>query len=191
MRVIAGRLKGRAIPFDNRRYGGAETSPQRLKGALFSMLGEDLSGKAFLDLYACSGQMGIEAYSRNARPVVMNERDGRRYEHLIGLVGAWGLADGCLTMRMDAAQCVRHCAERGMRFECVFIDPPYAKNAGEASVYGEILGFLDEAAVLAPGGRIVVQHFARNTLPDNVRRLRMIDSRKYGTSALSSYLPDR
>lgn len=78
MNVIAGTYKGRTIPFSNRKFNNADITPQKLKGALFSILGEDLTGKSFLDLYACSGQVGIEAVSRGASFVLFNELNKKK-----------------------------------------------------------------------------------------------------------------
>ena len=91
MRIISGTLKGRTIPFNSRRFGNARITSGRVKEAVFSILGTDLSGKRFLDLFAGSGQIGFEAYSRGAH-VVMNDFDRRRHGLIQGLVDQWGLA---------------------------------------------------------------------------------------------------
>jgi len=62
MNIIAGSLRGRVIPFVNRKFDAAEATPQKIKGALFSILGEDLRGRSFLDLYSCSGQIGLAEF---------------------------------------------------------------------------------------------------------------------------------
>ena len=61
IRVIAGKFRGKIIPFDNSKFDEADITPQRVKGAVFSILGEDLHGLIFLDMFAGSGQMGFEA----------------------------------------------------------------------------------------------------------------------------------
>ena len=76
MRIIAGEFKGRRIPFNNRKYGNARVTSDFVKKAVFSSLGEILCGKYFLDLFSCSGQIGLEACSRGAQ-VVINEPDRR------------------------------------------------------------------------------------------------------------------
>ena len=87
MRVIAGRLKGRRIPFNNRRFGNARVTSGRVKEAVFSMLGTELQGLRFLDLFAGSGQMGLEAFSRGC-DAVMNELDRPRHAFLTSAAGA-------------------------------------------------------------------------------------------------------
>jgi len=61
VRVIAGSHRGRIIPFSNRDFGNADITPQKVKSAVFSIIGEWLSDETFLDLFAGSGQIGIEA----------------------------------------------------------------------------------------------------------------------------------
>ena len=91
IRVIGGSLKGKNIPFDNNKYDQADISPQKIKGAVFSILGEELSGQIFLDLFAASGQIGIEACSRGAEKVVFNELEKKRYFFIKNIISNFGL----------------------------------------------------------------------------------------------------
>src|SRR3990172_4106761 len=92
IRIIAGGLKGRVIPFSNKKFDDADITPQKVKGAVFSMIGEWLEGKGFLDLYAGSGQIGLEALSRGADPVVLNEPDARRFHFITSYLDGLDLA---------------------------------------------------------------------------------------------------
>jgi 16S rRNA (guanine966-N2)-methyltransferase len=187
MRIIAGTLKGRIIPFNNRAFGGAETTQQRTKEALFSILGPGLTGARFLDLYACSGQMGLEAASRGCSLVIMNEPDAARYAFIRDMVRELGI-EGCVRVsRMSDVKCVSVLAGEGLRFEFVFIDPPYEKKRGGEGRYGEILDMIVKASILEPGARVVVQHFEHNAIPDKCGNLAIEESRRYGSSRLSFY----
>ena len=108
MRVISGTLKGITIPFDNDKYDNANATPQKVKEALFSILGDDLIGKSFLDLYACSGQIGIEALSRGAELVVFNEIDIRRYHFIKSQIEKRNLTENTLFFRYHAFRCLRY-----------------------------------------------------------------------------------
>ncbi|HSV98474.1 MAG TPA: RsmD family RNA methyltransferase [Spirochaetota bacterium] len=188
MRVITGRLKGRTIPFNVRRHGDASVTPDMVKEALFSVLGGDLAGKSFLDLYSCSGQVGIEALSRGCSPVVFNEKERRRFEFIRKLLADWGEeAEGVLLFNFPASRCMRLMHSRGVRFDFIYLDPPYEKTRGEASVYRSVLGEIERHDLLAPDGSAIVQHYIHNKLEETVGSLRLADHRTYGTNALAFY----
>ncbi|MCU0844579.1 MAG: RsmD family RNA methyltransferase [Spirochaetes bacterium] len=188
MRVITGRLKGRTIPFNVRRFGDASVTPDMVKEALFSVIGGDLAGKSFIDLYSCSGQVGIEALSRGCSPVVFNEKERRRFDFIRGLLADWGEeGEGILLFNFPASRCMRLMRSRGVRFDYIFLDPPYEKTRGEASVYRNVLGEIERHDLLAPGGSAIVQHYIHNKLEETAGSLRLVDHRTYGTNALAFY----
>ncbi len=187
MRVISGSLKGRIIPFDNRKFGNADATPQKVKEALFSILGENLEGCSFLDLFGCSGQIGLEAVSRGCAPVVFNERDHRRYGFIKRIVHEWGLDGSSMVLNMQAYVCLKYLSSRNSVFDFIFLDPPYIKERGDAYIYREILDEIGRFSLLKEGAAIIVQHFARNTPAEEIGAFYMSDHRIYGTSALSFY----
>ncbi|HNU92200.1 MAG TPA: RsmD family RNA methyltransferase [Spirochaetota bacterium] len=188
MRVITGRFRGRTIPFNVRRYGDASVTPDMIKEALFSVLGADLSGGSFLDLFACSGQVGLEALSRGCTTVVFNEKDRRRYEFIRGVLEDWGEdGEGVLVLNFPASRCMRLVHTRGMSFDCVFLDPPYEKVRGAPRLYGALLAEIGRYELLAPGGLAVVQHYVHNSMEETAGTLRLLERRVYGTNALAFY----
>jgi len=187
MRIIAGSLKGRRIPFRSAGYGDAAATPQKLKEALFSILGEDLSGHSFLDLFAGSGQMGLEAASRGCALVVFNEADRRRTEFIKRLAVQWGLGDTVRFHSLPAHACIKMLERQGQGFDYLYIDPPYLKNRGDAPVYGQLLLDLSSHRILNPGGRVIAQHYLHNLLPERCGIFIKVDARRYGTNALSFY----
>ena len=187
MQVIGGKFKKRRIPFHNRKFGHADVTPQKIKGALFSIIGEDLSDLSFLDLYACSGQIGIEAISRNAQFVVMNEIDKGRFNFIKSLVKTWNLEKNALVLNLHSFQCLRHSSSRGYLFDYIFIDPPYVKTKGAAGLYTEIFTALEENLSLKKNGTVIVQHFAENLLKEEYGIFIATDKKKYGNNALSFF----
>ncbi|HDP80090.1 MAG TPA: hypothetical protein ENN21_04525 [Spirochaetes bacterium] len=187
MRIIAGAMRGKTIPFDNKKYGNAEVTADRLKEALFSILGEGPAGRSFLDLYSCSGQIGLEALSRGCRPVVFNEIDRRRFLFIKTLTADFEKNAEAEVHNLDAMVCVEQLASRGMAFDYVYLDPPYDKNRGETSRYRPILETIQEQKILSGRGVVIVQHFARNVLPAVMGELVMSDERRYGTNGLVFY----
>ncbi len=187
MRVIGGKLKKRLIPFQNKKFGYADVTPQKIKGALFSIIGEDFSNQSFLDLYACSGQIGIEAISRGAQLVVMNEIDKSRFDFIKSLVGTWNLEEKTIVLNLHSYQCLRYLSSRGYLFDCIFIDPPYIKTRGEAGLYSEIFTALENNLSLKGDGTVIVQHFSENSLKDAYGKFILTDKKKYGNNSLSLF----
>lgn len=188
VRIISGTLRGKVIPFLNSRYGDADITPQRVKGALFSMLGEHLDGKVFIDLFSGSGQMGFEAMSRGADTVVFNEADRSRFNFINEFASSLNLEFKPVILNMKAVDALSHVASRGLKADIIFIDPPYEKVKGEAGSYNIIIEKISESGVLKQDGVIVVQHFSSNLLPDQCSVYIRTGLKKYGTTSLSVYM---
>ncbi|MCU0822036.1 MAG: 23S rRNA (adenine(2030)-N(6))-methyltransferase RlmJ, partial [Spirochaetes bacterium] len=162
MRVIAGGMKGINIPFSNEKYDNANITPQKVKEALFSILSEEIAGRTFLDLYACSGQIGIEAVSRGAAHVVFNEIEDKRYKFIKAQIEKLDLHEHADLYRYHSFRCLRYLYKKNQLFDYIFIDPPYAKRKGDDKIYREIFDEFARYPVLTDGGRIIIQHFADN-----------------------------
>jgi 16S rRNA (guanine(966)-N(2))-methyltransferase RsmD len=187
MRISSGSLKGRRIPFDNHKFDDADVTPSKVKEAVFSMLGEDLTGKTFLDLFAGSGQVGLEALSRGAAWTVFNDRDGKRVHFIGELARQWGLVDRSLVLHMSSAQCLRFLEHREKSFDIVFLDPPYIKKGDDKYFYADILASLAKHRLLADNAAVIIQHFSKNSIPEEAGGLALQKTRTYGTSSLSVY----
>ncbi len=187
VRVIAGNLKGRLIPFDNRKFDDADITPQRVKGALFSMIGEWLHGKGFLDLYAGSGQVGIEALSRGADPVVFNETDIRKHQFIKSCCAAIGIEPMPLVLNLAAERALGYLESRGYVFQYIFLDPPYEKVRDGVPFHQDIIRMIGDSGVLGAEGDIILQHFSRNVMDEAIGPCRLKATKIYGKSALSVY----
>ncbi|MGL4368799.1 MAG: 16S rRNA (guanine(966)-N(2))-methyltransferase RsmD [Spirochaetota bacterium] len=188
MRIIGGKYKGRTIPFTNSRYGNADITMQMVKEAVFDILSARVRDKSFLDLFSCSGQIGLEALSRGASSVVMNEKDRRRYEFLRSLRKEFSLGDETEIMNLSWERCIRDCAAKGKNFSIIYCDPPYVKEKVAVPLYGQILAAVDAAGILQEDGLAVMQHHYGNILDGSAGKLVLADERKYGQTALSFYM---
>lgn len=185
IRIIAGTLKGRMIPFSNKKYGNADITPQRMKEAFFSIV-ETMEGRVFLDLFSCSGQMGIEALSRGASLVVMAEKDRRRWEFIRETVAQLGQANRSMVLNVSAHSAVGLLREKGIAVDVVFVDPPYPKGK-EATIYASLLDCIAAGGIVKSGGMIALQHDSGCAVPHEGRDFRMSDERIYGSNSLSIY----
>ena len=186
MRIIAGELKGRRIAFRNERYGHARVTSDFVKKAAFSSVGEILSGEFFLDLFACSGQIGLEACSRGAQ-VVINEPDRRCNRFIAQLIDQWHLGDRIQLYARSAQALLPQLARSQSRFDVIYLDPPYRARLDGQPMSFAVLARLATLPILAPNARILVQHAARTPLPESFPTLALSRQKKYGDTALSTY----
>jgi 16S rRNA (guanine966-N2)-methyltransferase len=187
LRVISGKYRGKIIPFSNYKYGMADITMQKVKEALFSIINDRIGDSRFLDLFACSGQMGIEALSRGARYVCFNEKDFRRYKYLKSLeLTILKNDDTCFT-NMDYEQLLPYLKSEESYFDIIFVDPPYIKNETSPMIYGEIINAVTKAGILLEDGVIVIQHFRENHMHNELNGYRLVKTKDYGTNSLSFY----
>ncbi|MBI1816584.1 MAG: pantetheine-phosphate adenylyltransferase [Deltaproteobacteria bacterium] len=153
MRVIAGSAKGRRL----KTAGGRGTRPtaDRVKEAIFSMLDSrvDLTGAQVLDLFAGSGALGIEALSRGAAGVTFVEEGRDALRALRTNLAACGFAAQVRVLAMPVTAALRRLTQAGTAFDGVLLDPPYEKGQVAAT-----LAALAAAAIVRPGGWVVVEH---------------------------------
>jgi 16S rRNA (guanine966-N2)-methyltransferase len=187
MRVIAGTLKGKQIPFVNKKFDRAEATPQKVKEAMFSIIGGGVAGSRFLDLYACSGQIGIEALSRGASYIVMNESDQARFRFIRSLTENWGIGETAIALNMLAPTCMRFLRSKEMRFDYIFIDPPYEKKSGATLFYDGIITLIEKYGIANEKACVIVQHYSKNILNESPGGFILDSTRKYGTTSLSFY----
>lgn len=179
VRLLAGRLKGRVLPVP----AGARPTGSRVREALFDVLGPRIRDSSFADLFAGSGAVGLEAWSRGARRVVLVEGERKSVESLRRVVARLGAQD-VRVLRANLPSQLTRCREllEGT-FEVVFADPPYRFGR-----YGRLLD--GAASLLQAGGLLVLEHATEEGVPPAAAGLRRVSSRRYGESSLSFYEPD-
>ena len=174
MRIGAGSLRGRSLTVAN----GVRPTSGRSREALFSRWQETVPGSSFLDLFAGSGAMALEAVSRGACEAVLVERGGEVLPTLER--NCEKLAPGrCVVLRATLPALPESLLSRP-RFDHVFADPPYDFDA-----YEELLELV--ARVLSPGGEAAIEHSSRLELKASVGSLALTTARRYGESKLSFY----
>lgn len=192
MRVIAGTLRSRRLV----SVAGLDTrpTPDRLRESLFSILAPRLAGTVFVDLYAGTGAVGIEALSRGASKTIFVERSRAALDALgenirtLGLGSRAEIRQGKVIAMLDR---VVDPATTGI----VFLDPPYALEREYEEVLAKLGGILADRAA-ANGGRdaalqlVIAQHSVRLPLADAYSPLRRTRVLKQGDNALSFYEPD-
>ncbi len=191
MRVISGKYKAKEIPFENEKFENANATPQKIKKAVFSILGEDMTGKSFLDLYACSGQMGIEALSRAADFVVFNELDKSRFHFIRSVIAKFKIGDEAVALNFHSYRCMRYCSSKGYKFDCVFIDAPYLHFKSGQELYEEILNELSKHDILKENGKIIIQHPAKTRVSTDYPYCQYSGTKKYAKNSLSVFIKNQ
>ena len=175
MRVITGTARG--VKLETVPGQDVRPTADRVKEGLFSAIHFELPGRTALDLFAGSGQLGIEALSRGASLCVFVDQDRRSQEVIKRNVQAAKVAERVRILQADALAYLARCRER---FDFVFVDPPY--HCGQ---YGEILAAL--APVLAPGGKVLVEGERDLPLEESYGLLLKQKSYRYGKTVISLY----
>jgi 16S rRNA (guanine966-N2)-methyltransferase len=187
MRVISGKFKSKEIQFENEKFDQANATPQKIKKAVFSILGEDLTGKSFLDLYACSGQMGIEALSRGSDFVVFNEIDKKRFQFIKSIIDKFGSDNTTLVLNFHSYRCMRYCDSKDYKFDCIFIDAPYLHVKNYEDQYETILNELNKYNLLKENGIIIIQHSSNVRLNIENKYFIYSGTKKYAKNSLSIF----
>jgi len=180
-RIIAGRGKGRRLKTPQ----GLTTRPTaaRLRQTLFDILAPELPGCRFLDALAGSGAIGLEALSRGAARVVFVDESGPAIAAIRENVAALAAAGGDVqVLRQDARVALGALADSGVRFDVVYLDPPY-----DSGLYEELLEIVSAMGLLREGGTVVAEHFHKRELPETIGRLARSRSVRVGDHRLTFY----
>jgi 16S rRNA (guanine(966)-N(2))-methyltransferase RsmD len=180
MRVIAGKFRSRPL----KGPGALRLRPtsDRLRETLFNVLGPSLEDSLFVDLFAGTGAVGIEAISRGAREAIFVESNPK---------AARLIRENLKSLDILAAELIEAPAVRGLEkmagrhllADFIFLDPPYEKTAE----HEQVLAFLDASHLIAPRGIVIVEHYRKTELPEFLTRLECTRQIEQGDAILSFY----
>jgi 16S rRNA (guanine966-N2)-methyltransferase len=150
-----------------------------LREALFNLLERPVD-QSFLDLFAGSGSVGLEALSRKAKSVTFVEKNRILIDVIRENVSMCGYSEKSLLVHADVQSALRDLYNKKCRYDVIFADPPY--NQG---LIAETINWLAKYPVLQEGGIIALQHSIREQLPERLDGWSLGDQRKYGDNYLS------
>ena len=173
MRVISGTHKGRRLVAPK----GLATRPtaDKVKEAVFSIIAPYLHDAIFLDLFAGSGAIGIEALSQGAQKCIFIDKSRQAIEAVYSNLHATGFADFSVVHNTYAERFLK---KTNLKFDIIFIDPPYAMNIAA------VLGIIAEHNILADDGIIVLEQDAKTKLEQH-ENYRIVKEKRYGASAVT------
>lgn len=180
MRVVSGTYKGKSL----KAVPGTSTRPttDKVKEAMFNIIGPYFEGGLALDLFAGSGGLGIEALSRGVAKVIFVDRDGKALQTIKENIKACELEAQTEVYRNDAERALKAVKKRELVFDYIFLDPPYKKQQ-----LVSLLNTIDKENLLNSNGIIVCEHGSEVVLPIEVGRLSQIKHEKYGIISISVY----
>jgi len=181
VRVIAGKFRSRKL----KGPGLLRLRPtsDRLRETLFNILGPSVEDSLFVDLYAGTGAIGIEAISRGAREVIFVESNAKAAKLARENLAALDIFKGAEFIEAEAVKALEKLARRHVLADFIFLDPPY-ENTDEHMV---TLEFLDASHLIAPRGIVIVEHSRKMQLIERLDRLERTRLLEQGDAALSFY----
>lgn len=181
MRIVAGKYRSRQLG----ALHAVKLRPtsDRLRETLFDILGASVDGAVFLDLYAGTGAVGIEALSRGARMVYFVEAHPAGLTLIRRNLKSLGIAAGAEVLAIDALRGCRRLESRGIRADIVFLDPPYSA-AGE---YEKLLDYFGDTKLLSPSGRVIAEYDRKRPPVEPRRGLACVRTVEQGDAALGFY----
>jgi 16S rRNA (guanine966-N2)-methyltransferase len=180
IRVISGRYKGRRLKRvpDSR----VRPMPDKLKGAIFSILAESVKGSTFLDGFAGTGSVGIEALSRGAETAVFIEEYPAAVKIIKDNLVRCGAEDLAVVVDREFNRAVIELARRGACFDIVFLDPPYRLLEKRNP-----LKVIFKRGILAPSGLIVLRrHFK---IAPEIKEFALARTSRIGDDILDFFRP--
>ena len=184
MRISGGTAKGRKVGIRKaflKKADGDELRPTsaKVRQAIFNIIRNKISGAHFLDLYAGTGAIGIEALSRGVENVVFVEENALRVNIIKELTEKFGFKERAEIVKDQSARFLK---KSEATFDIIFVDPPYASD--EIAI---ILPLIDEREVLKDNGIVIVEHASKKALPSEFGALCLTRRYKYGDTSLSLY----
>lgn len=181
MRVIAGRYRSRRLIAPSGSY--TRPTSDRLRETLFNVVSAGIPDSVWLDLFAGSGAVGIEALSRGARMVYFVESSGRAAKTIRANLHSLAIQEGFDLQEREAVSALRALDAAAVVCDFCFIDPPY----DDESAYEQSLGFLSQSRLLTPKSVVIAEHDKHSDLSDRYGALKRFRRLRQGDAVLSFY----
>jgi 16S rRNA (guanine966-N2)-methyltransferase len=177
IRIIGGRYKGKKLI----SLEGKSVRPTSgiVRESIFNILSNHVIGAVVLDLFAGTGALGIEAISRGANHAVFIDRNPKALVTILKNVQASKINEKVEIIQWDILKSLDCLRSRHLRFNLIFLDPPYHQGMVEPSLIN-----LEKSESLEENCIMVIEHGLKELIPD-LRNIRISDQRKYGKTLVS------
>ncbi len=182
MRIIAGSLKGRTLATPGPKSQNVRPTSDKVRGAIFNILGQWLEDLNVLDLYAGTGALAFESLSRGAAHAVLVDVSAEGLALCRQNAAAFKVQDRVEILPIPALRACEKLGRQKRVFELIFADPPYEK-----APVPELLAAVLENGLLGPRGVLVIEHSSEEPSPEKAGALTRYDLREFGDTAVSFY----
>ena len=178
MRIIAGEFRGRSI----KAVKGDHTRPttDKIKENMFNMLGQFFDGGCALDLYAGSGNLGIEAISRGIDEAIFIDKHPDAIRTIHDNVKALRIEEKVQIYRNDAFKALAVLAKKDIQFDLIFLDPPYKNQK-----INEVLAIIAENGLLVDDGLVVCEYLVEDSTDMNFDEFGVTRQENYGITEIA------
>jgi len=181
MRIVAGTYRG--LHLRTLKGGNLRPTTDQMRETLFDILGAQVEGATFLDAYAGTGAVGLEAISRGARDVVFIEHHRAASQLIRRNLAALKIDSGYALLTCAVLTGLERLEREGEHFDLVFLDPPYE----EIREYHHTLRQLARGAMIGPGSIVIAEHSRHVELEESYLTLRRTRLLRHGDAQLSFY----
>lgn len=180
MRITSGTLKNRKI----KSREGRETRPtlERVKEAIYSIIGDKIIDAKFLDLYSGTGNMALEALSRGAKKAIMIEEDKEALRIIIENINNLNLENKCRAYKNDVFRALDILGRKNEKFDVIFLDPPYKEN-----ITYKTIEKIFYSNILEEDGIIISEHSIYEKVDNKIEKFVKYDERDYNKKIISFF----
>lgn len=179
MKVISGILKGRNIVgYD---IVGTRPTMDRVKESVFATIQNYLRSATVLDLFAGTGNYGIEAFSNGAGDIYLNDHNKKCIEVIKKNLTNFNVLEKFNILSMDYIDCLHYLNDKKIKFDLIFLDPPYKMDVCE-----QIIKFIEKNSMLNHNGLIICE-VTNNNLLGNYNHITLLKTKKYGEKYVLIY----
>lgn len=179
MRIISGKLRGRVLKGYN--IEGTRPTMDRVKESVFASIQDYLSDSVVLDLFAGSGNLGIEAISNGANKAYFVDNNKECIRVIKDNVSTFKISENSVILQKDYKEALKYFGSIGIKFDIIFIDPPYKYN-----IKNELLKMIMDNNILSDEGIIVFEYQYDEELKD-INYFRLLKNKRYGDKYVSIY----
>ena len=180
MRIITGDFKGRRLEMPENN--NIRPTTEKVKEAIFSIIAGNLEDAVCVDLFAGTGNLGLEALSRGAEKCYFADNSRESLDLIKRNIAMCKAEEWSTVIPGDFEKALTRLGERGEKIDIFFLDPPYKKG-----LYERCFELIREFDLLAEEGIIIAEHNVRDKLAEDLSGFEIIKERSYGTVAISIY----
>jgi len=180
MRIVAGKNKGNILK--SPKDLSVRPTSEKVREALFDILGTSVKETYFLDLFAGTGAAGIEALSRGAKKVIFIEKELKCIKIIKENLEKTENSQNAVVYKIDFLPGLKLLAKKNYLLDYIFLDPPYNRGLVNISLLE-----IAKLPILRKNGLVIVQHYKKEKVMENLNNLRLFNQRRYGECYLSFY----